>query len=47
MGFDKEVVAKTIKMVKRCEYKRHQACPAIRVSQKPFAERIIPLIAKF
>ena len=47
MGFDKEIVAKTIKMVKRCEYKRHQACPAIRVSQKPFAERIIPLIAKF
>ncbi|MCQ2960002.1 MAG: NAD+ synthase [Bacteroidales bacterium] len=47
MGFSKETVAKTISLLKRCEYKRKQCCPAIRVSQKPFAETAIPLIAKF
>lgn len=46
-GYPAEIVAKTTKMVKRCEFKRAQACPAIRVSIKPFAERTIPLIAKF
>lgn len=47
MGFEKEIVEKTIKLVKRCEFKRQQLCPAIKVSQKPFAERQIPLVAKF
>lgn len=47
MGFDKEIVEKTTRLIKRCEFKRQQACPALRVSQKPFAERVIPLIAKF
>lgn len=46
MGFEKEKVDKTLKLVKRCEYKRQQLCPAIKVSQKPFAERQIPLVAK-
>lgn len=47
MGFSKEIVDKTIRLVKRCEYKRQQLCPAIKVSQKPFVERQIPLIARF
>ncbi len=47
MGFAKETVAKTIQLVKRCEYKRQQLCPAIKVSSKPFTERKMPLVGKF
>lgn len=47
MGFEKDVVEKTLRLLKRCEFKRQQLCPAIRVSQKPFGEIQIPLIAKF
>jgi NAD+ synthase (glutamine-hydrolysing) len=47
MDVKKETIDKTLRLVKRCEYKRQQLCPAIRVSEKPFAQRHIPLIAKF
>ena len=46
LGYDKETVSRAIKMTKRCEFKRQQLCPAIKVSQKPFAQRQIPLIGK-
>jgi len=45
-GFDPTVVKRAMQLVSRCEYKRRQLCPAIRVSSKPFADRRIPLIFK-
>lgn len=47
MGFDKSIIEKTLRLVKRCEFKRVQLCPALAVSIKPFYEREIPLISKF
>lgn len=47
MNVPKETIDKILRLVKQCEYKRQQLCPAIRVSEKPFALRHIPLIAKF
>lgn len=47
-GFDEAVVAKTIRMVNRNEFKRHQVAPILRVSPRAFgAERTIPVVAKF
>ena len=47
-GFEKAVVDRTIKMVNRNEFKRHQVAPILRVSPRAFgAERLIPIVAKF
>ena len=47
-GFDEAVVAKTIRMVNRNEFKRQQVAPILRVSPRAFgAERTIPVVAKF
>ena len=35
-GFDKEVVVRVLEMVKRNEYKRRQAPPGIRISERAF-----------
>ena len=46
-GFDKAVVERTIRMVNRNEFKRHQVAPILRVSPRAFgAERTIPIVAK-
>ena len=47
-GFEKAVVERTIKMVNRNEFKRHQVAPILRVSPRAFgSERLIPIVAKF
>ena len=47
-GFEKAVVERTLKMVNRNEFKRHQVAPILRVSPRAFgAERLIPIVAKF
>ena len=47
-GFDEAVVAKTIRMVNRNEFKRQQVAPILRVSPRAFgAERTIPVVARF
>ena len=46
-GFDKAVVERTIKLVNRNEFKRHQVAPILRVSPRAFgAEWMIPIVAK-
>ena len=47
MGFLKEKVEKVVALIKKNEYKRHQACPALRVSSKAFSEIKIPLLAVY
>ncbi|MCD4695667.1 MAG: NAD+ synthase [Bacteroidales bacterium] len=48
MGFDPEVVKKTLSLVNTNEYKRHQTPPILRVSQKAFGMgRRLPIVAKY
>ncbi len=48
MGFDKELVYKICKMVNQTEYKRFQAPPILRVSDKAFGSgRRLPIVAKY
>ena len=47
-GFERVVVERTIKMVNRNEFKRHQVAPILRVSPRAFgSERQIPIVARF
>ncbi len=47
-GFDPDLVAKVIKLVRTSEFKRKQTPPILRVSSKAFGSgRRIPVIAKF
>jgi NAD+ synthase (glutamine-hydrolysing) len=47
-GADEKLVKKILKLVNSNEYKRHQAPPVLRVSQKAFgAGRRIPVVARF
>jgi len=47
-GFDPETVLKTIRMINSNEYKRYQAPPILRISQKAFgAGRRMPIVAKY
>jgi NAD+ synthase (glutamine-hydrolysing) len=48
LGFDPELVAKSIRMVNISEYKRFQSAPILRVSSKAFGSgRRMPLVAKY
>ncbi len=48
MGFDEEVVNRTLKMVNTTEYKRYQTPPILRVSPKAFGMgRRMPIVAKY
>jgi NAD+ synthase (glutamine-hydrolysing) len=48
LGFDPELVAKSIRMVNISEYKRFQSVPILRVSSKAFGSgRRMPLVAKY
>lgn len=48
MGYDTATVNKIINLVNRNEYKRFQAPPILRVTQKAFGRgRIMPLVAKY
>ncbi len=48
MGFDKNIVERTMKLVNMNEYKRNQFCPIIRVSPKAFGVgRRVPIVAKY
>ena len=48
LGFDEEIVAKTLKLVNTNEYKRNQFCPIIRVSSKAFGiGRRMPIVGKY
>ena len=48
LGFDQDLVDKTIKMVNTNEYKRNQFCPIIRISPKAFGVgRRVPIVAKY
>ncbi|MBL7764755.1 MAG: NAD+ synthase [Chitinophagaceae bacterium] len=48
MGFDSNLVERTLKMVNASEYKRNQFCPIIRVSPKAFGVgRRLPIVAKY
>lgn len=48
MGFDENIVKKTLKLVNTNEYKRHQAPPILRVSSKAFGMgRRMPIVAKY
>jgi NAD+ synthase (glutamine-hydrolysing) len=48
MGYERETVERSIKMVNNNEYKRYQAPPILRVSSKAYGRgRLIPLVAKF
>ncbi|HUQ67798.1 MAG TPA: NAD+ synthase [Flavitalea sp.] len=48
LGFDEEVVRKTLKLVNTNEYKRNQFCPIIRVSSKAFGiGRRMPIVGKY
>ena len=47
-GFDRELVARTLKMVDTAEFKRRQAAPTIRVSQKAFGSgRDMPIAQRW
>lgn len=47
-GFDDQTVHRIAEMVKRAEYKRRQAPPPLRLSQRPFASHyILPLLNKY
>ncbi|MCX6272986.1 MAG: NAD+ synthase [Bacteroidetes bacterium] len=48
MGFDKDTVLKTLKMVNTSEHKRYQTPPVLRVSPKAFGMgRRMPIVAKY
>ncbi|ATL47045.1 NAD+ synthase [Chitinophaga caeni] len=48
MGFDPQLVARTLKLVNTNEYKRNQFCPIIRVSSKAFGVgRRVPIVGKY
>lgn len=48
MGFDRNIVLKTIRLVNMNEYKRYQSPPILRVSSKAFGYgRRMPLVAKY
>jgi NAD+ synthase (glutamine-hydrolysing) len=48
MGFDAEVVKKTLRLVNMNEYKRYQTPPILRVSPKAFGMgRRMPIVAKY
>ena len=47
-GFDKEMVARVIGMVDRNEYKRRQAAPGVRITQKAFGrDRRYPITSRY
>jgi NAD+ synthase (glutamine-hydrolysing) len=47
-GFDKSMIIKVMRMVNTNEYKRYQAAPVLRVSQKAFGYgRRMPIVANF
>jgi len=48
MGFDKEIVYKSCRLVNISEYKRHQSPPILRVSPKAFGMgRRMPIVGKY
>ncbi|MBN2175749.1 MAG: NAD+ synthase [Bacteroidales bacterium] len=48
MGFDEEIVKKTLRLVNTNEYKRYQTPPILRVSPKAFGMgRRMPIVAKY
>jgi NAD+ synthase (glutamine-hydrolysing) len=48
MGYDQTVVNKVVALVNTSEYKRYQAPPILRVSNKAFGKgRLMPLVAKY
>jgi len=48
LGYDSEMVEKTVRLVNRSEYKRFQAPPILRISSKAFGiGRRIPLVALY
>ena len=48
MGYDQTVVNKVVALVNASEYKRYQAPPILRVSNKAFGKgRLMPLVAKY
>ena len=47
-GFDRDTVSKVIRLVNNSEYKRFQAPPILRVSQKAFGRgRVMPLVSRW
>ncbi len=47
-GFDEELVTRVIKLIERSEYKRQQAAPGIKISEKAFGVgRRFPIAAKY
>ena len=47
-GFDRETVARVARMVDRNEYKRRQAAPGVRITQKAFGkDRRLPITNRF
>ena len=47
-GFDREMVARVVKMVVRNEYKRRQAPPGVRVSKRAFGrDRRYPITSRY
>jgi NAD+ synthase (glutamine-hydrolysing) len=48
LGFEKEMVDRTLKLVNTSEYKRNQFCPIIRISPKAFGVgRRMPIVGKY
>jgi len=48
MGYPSGLVHRILKMVNRCEYKRNQFCPILRVSSKAFGVgRRLPIVGKY
>lgn len=48
MGFDEEIVRKTLRLVNMNEYKRHQTAPILRISAKAFGMgRRMPIVGKY
>ena len=48
MGFDEEVVKRTIALVDRSEYKRRQAPPGVRITPRNFGrDRRMPIANRF
>lgn len=48
LGFDDNVIQKSLKLVNRNEYKRYQTAPMLRVSSKAFGMgRRMPIVAKY
>ena len=48
LGFDREIVGRILEMVKRNEYKRRQAPPGVRITQRAFGrDRRYPITARY